>query len=386
VPIGLDAAVGAASPVRSGAFAELSAEGGEDRLAQLVHRVLAVGYVSALAAVIITGVYPALTRLSIATTTLTPADLLLFRFGVSAVLFVPVLVLRVRAIPKAYWLAAISLSFLQGWGMAACVIFGLQFAPASHAAALGPGAIAAWITLIGFMAYGIHVHSQRLVGISVIAGGVALILFASYSGVSISTALAGDGMFLLASALGATYLVYIQRRRFDPVVAAALVCVASAMVVIPWHHAFATSAIATAPVREIVWQVVLQGVLIGCCASLALNYATVTIGSQTVGVLSALVPVIGAVCSMAFTGDAISITEWSAIAVISAGVAIASMPTRTGRITAPRSSAVSSERSPAQKITDPRCGMLRAESTIPQANITTLDKGCARPIQRRSIE
>ena len=287
-------------------------------------RRIVLGSVAALAAVLITGIYPALTRLSIATNTLSPADLLLFRFGVSGLLFAPLLVRRARQIPPAQWLAAIPLSLLQGWGMGACVIFGLQFAPASHAAALGPGAIAAWIALIGFIAHGVRIRPRKIVGICAIIAGAALVLFGSYQGLSLSTAMLGDGMFLLASAMGATYLIEVQRRRLDPVVAAALVCVASAIVVVPWHSASATSAIATAPAREIVGQVVLQGVLIGCCALVALNYATRTIGSQTVGVLSALVPVIGAACSTVATGEAISIPEWAAIGAISAGVALAS--------------------------------------------------------------
>src|SRR5205823_5069764 len=131
------------------------------------------------------------------------------------------------------------LSFLHGWGMAACVVFGLQFAPASHAAALGPGAIAAWIALVGFIAYGVHVHSRKLAGISIIGVGVGLILVASYRGLSVPTAM---------------------------------------------------------------------------------------IGSQNVGGLSALVPVIGAFCSLLITRDSISSLEWAAIVVISLGVAIASLP------------------------------------------------------------
>jgi drug/metabolite transporter (DMT)-like permease len=287
----------------------------------------ALGYFAALTAVFITAIYPALTRLSV-TTTLTPADLLLFRLGGSGLIFTPFLIMHAHKIPKADWLASLPLSFLHGWGMAGCVVFGLQFAPASHAAALGPGAIAAWIALFGFIAYGVHVQSRKLAGISVIVVGVGLILVASYRGLSLPTAMMGDIMFLLASALGASYLVYIQRRRLNPVIAAALVCVASAMIVVPWHHYFATSAIATAPVREIVWQLLFQGVLVGCCAFFALNYATLAIGSQTVGVLSALVPVIGALCSMLITRDAVSSLEWTAVVVISLGVGIASLPVR----------------------------------------------------------
>src|SRR5580765_2936106 len=288
----------------------------------------ALGYVAALAVVLITSAYPALTRLSV-TTTLTPADILLFRLGVSGLLFVPYLVRHAREIRKTDWMSALPLSFLHGWGMAGCVVFGLQFAPASHAAALGPGAIAAWIALIGFIAYRIEVDSKRLGGIAIIVSGVVLILVASYRH-SLASAMIGDSLFLAASALGATYLVYIQRRRLDPVLAVALVCVASAMVVGPWHYFFATSAIASAPVGELAWQVVFQGVVFGCGVLFAINYAVLMVGSQTVGVLSALVPVVGALCGMWIAGDRISEVEWIAIAAISCGVAVACLPARRG--------------------------------------------------------
>jgi drug/metabolite transporter (DMT)-like permease len=292
-----------------------------------VDRNRALGYLAALAVVLVTAAYPALTRWSV-TTSLTPADILLFRLGTSGLLFVPYLIRHSREIRRSEWLAALPLSFLHGWGMAGCVVFGLRYAPASHAAALGPGAIAAWIALIGFVAYRIEVDSKRLAGIAVIVGGVALILAASHSGHSLATALVGDAMFLAASALGATYLVYIQRRRLDPVLAAALVCVASAMIVVPWHYFFAQSAIASASVRELAWQIVFQGVVFGCGVAFAINFAVLAVGSQTVGVLSALVPVVGALCAMWIAGDRISDLEWIAIASISCGVTIACLPPR----------------------------------------------------------
>jgi drug/metabolite transporter (DMT)-like permease len=283
------------------------------------------GYVAALTVVLVTAAYPALTRLTV-TTTLTPADILLFRLGVSGLLFVPYLILHAREIRRSEWLAALPLSFLHGWGMAGCVVFGLQYAPASHAAALGPGAIAAWVAVIGFIAYRIAVDTKRLAGIAVIAGGVALILVASYRGHSLAGAVIGDAMFLAASALGATYLVYIQRRRLDPVVAAALVCVASAMVVVPWHYFFAASAIASASRVDLAWQIAFQGVVFGCGVAFAINYAVLAVGSQTVGLLSALVPVVGALCAMGIAGDRISDLEWIAITAISSGVAVACLP------------------------------------------------------------
>jgi drug/metabolite transporter (DMT)-like permease len=286
---------------------------------------MALGYIAAFTVVLITSAYPAVTRLGVATS-LTPADLLLFRLGVSGLLFVPYLVRHAREIRKSDWLSALPLSFLHGWGMAGCVIFGLQYAPASHAAALGPGAIAAWIALIGFLAYRIEVDLKRLAGIAIIIVGIALILVASYRGQSLANAIVGDSMFLAASALGATYLVYIQRRRLDPILAAALVCVASAMVVGPWHCFFAQSAIASAPLTDLAWQAVFQGVVFGCGVFFAINYAVLAVGSQTVGVLSALVPVVGALCAMLIVGDSISSLEWLAIASISSGVVVSCIP------------------------------------------------------------
>jgi drug/metabolite transporter (DMT)-like permease len=288
-------------------------------------RVAPFGYVAALAAVLITSAYPALTRISV-TSTLTPGDLLLFRLGVSGLLFAPYLVRHRHELTRSDWWSAVPLSFLHGWGMAACVVFGLKFAPASHAAALGPGAIAAWIALLGYVAFGIRVHAHRLAGIAIIVAGVLLMLGASKGGLSVADALVGDSMFLAASALGASYFLYLQRRQLDPVLGAALVCVTSALIIIPWHGLFAASTIATAPLREILWQIVVQGVIVGCLALLALNYAALVIGSQTLGVLSALVPVGGALCSLVIAGDPISLPEWGAIIVISSGVVIASLP------------------------------------------------------------
>ena len=62
-------------------------------------KAMAPGYIAAFAVVLITSAYPALTRLGEATS-LMPADLLLFRLGVSGLLFVPYLVRHAHEIRK----------------------------------------------------------------------------------------------------------------------------------------------------------------------------------------------------------------------------------------------------------------------------------------------
>jgi drug/metabolite transporter (DMT)-like permease len=293
--------------------------------ARLDRQPIALGYLAALAAVIVSAAYPAVTRVSV-TTMLTPADLLMLRFGVSALLFAPYLLWRAGGIPRRVWSIGLALSFLQGWGMAGCSIFGLQYAPASHSAALGPGTISVWIATLGFLCYKVRVDRAKGLAIGIIVTGMALLLASSFGGLSTGQAVTGDAMFLAASILGAAYLVYVQQHRFDPVLGAALVSTYSAVILLPWYLLGAKSALVAAPVAEVAWQVLFQGILMGCGVFLAINYAVLMLGSQTTGVLFALVPALGLLSSLVITNDPVSPLEWMAIAAISAGVAVGARP------------------------------------------------------------
>src|SRR5690349_11892609 len=82
-----------------------------------MRRSSALGVLAACAAVTLMATYPAVTRLSV-TTTLTPADLLMLRLGISGLAFVPYLVWKARDVPRTAWQAGLKLSFFHGWGMA----------------------------------------------------------------------------------------------------------------------------------------------------------------------------------------------------------------------------------------------------------------------------
>jgi drug/metabolite transporter (DMT)-like permease len=64
----------------------------------------------------------------------------------------------------------------------------------------------------------------------------------------------------------------------------------------------------------------------GCGVFLAINLAVLKLGSQTTGVLFALVPALGLLFSLAMANDPVSPLEWVAIAAISAGVAVGARP------------------------------------------------------------
>jgi drug/metabolite transporter (DMT)-like permease len=278
------------------------------------------GYAAAVVTVLIWASYPVATRAGV-TGSFAPHDLMLLRFGVGALLFLPWLMLHYRAIRRDAWLQGIPLTMFQGAGMAALVICGLQFAPANHAAALGPGVAPAWVALLGFLVFSKRPSTRMIVGATLCATGVITLAAWSASGPDPSV-LAGDAMFLAASALGALYVLQLRKWGIGALQGAAIVTLYSALIVVPWHLWSASGALWQAAPFELLWQVLWQGVLIGCIALVALNHAIARLGPERSIALVALVPALSAVLGLLFLGEIPSSAEIAAILAISAGVSI----------------------------------------------------------------
>jgi drug/metabolite transporter (DMT)-like permease len=246
---------------------------------------------------------------------------MLLRFGVGALLFLLYLALHFRAIRRDAWLRGVPLTLFQGAGMAALVICGLQFAPANHAAALGPGVAPAWVALLGFLIFSRRPSARMIAGAALCAIGVITLTAWSVSAPNPSV-LMGDAMFLAASALGALYVLQMRNWGIGAIQGAAIVTLYSALVVVPWHLWSASGALWQVAPSELLWQVLWQGVLIGCIALVALNHAIARLGPERSSALVALVPVLSAVLGLLFLDEFPSSAEIAAILAISAGVSI----------------------------------------------------------------
>jgi drug/metabolite transporter (DMT)-like permease len=232
----------------------------------------------------------------------------------------PVLVMHARAITLRLWAMGMLLAFCQGWGMHFATIAGLQFAPAAHASALGPGFVPVWVAMWTWLFHrGVPARPQR-VGLVVIAAG-ALVLLAKAKAAFEPTMLLGDLFFLLSSSFAGVYLTYVQRHNVPTVQGAALVGVYSGLVYVPWFLlAPVESRLAVAPWSEILWQSLYQGVGIGAVFLLMLNFVVLRIGSQRFAIIGASVPVFALLFGLWIAGDGISLAECVAIALISSGV------------------------------------------------------------------
>jgi drug/metabolite transporter (DMT)-like permease len=278
------------------------------------------GYSAAAVTVLIWASYPVATRAGV-TGAFEPQDLMLLRFGFGALLFLPYLALHFRAIRREAWLQGVPLTLFQGAGMAALVICGLQFAPASHAAALGPGFAPVWVALLGFLVYSRRPSARMIAGAALSTTGVITLAAWSVSAANPSV-LMGDAMFLAASALGSLYLLQMRTWEIGAIRGAAIVTLYSALVVVPWHLWSASGALWQVAPMALLWQVLWQGVLIGCIALVALNYAIDGLGPERASALVALVPALSAVLGLLFLGEIPSGAEIAAILTISAGVSI----------------------------------------------------------------
>jgi len=289
------------------------------------------GYVAAVVTVLIWASYPVATRAGV-TGAFAPQDLMLLRFGVGALLFLPWLTLNFHAIRRDTWLQGIPLALFQGAGMAALVICGLQYAPANHAAALGPGVSPAWVALLGFVVFSRRPSPRIIAGASLCAIGVFALAWWSAAGLN-ARVLAGDAMFLAASALGALYVLQLRAWGIGAVQGAAIVSLYSALVVVPWHLCSAPEAPRQFALLDLLWQVLWQGILIGCVALVALNHAIERLGSARTSALVALVPALSVVLGFLFLAEMPSVAELAALLSISAGVWIAATPKADASLT-----------------------------------------------------
>ena len=278
------------------------------------------GYCAMVVMVLILASYPVATRAGV-TGSFAPHDLILLRFGVSALLFLPYLAVQCRAIPRDAWLRGVPLTLFQGAGMAALAICGLQFAPANHASALGPGMVPVWVALLGYLLFARRPSIRTVFGAALCAIGVIALASWSAAGPDPSV-LAGDAMFIAASALGALYVLQLRNWGIGAIQGAAIVTLYSALIVVPWHLWSSSGALWRVAPSELLWQVLWQGVLIGCIALVALNHAIARLGPERSSAMVALVPALSAALGFLFLGEVPSPAEIAGIFAISAGVSI----------------------------------------------------------------
>ncbi len=252
-------------------------------------------------------------------------DVVALRLGGGTLVLLPVLLIRCRVLPWAAWQAGFVLSMLWGAPFVLLVAAGLQLTSAAHAASMTPGLMPVFAGGMAWFLSGVRPPGQRLAGYGMIVMGLVGLVAVGAAG---TAGPAGLACLVLAAAGWAAYTVRLGRSGLDPLQAAAMVCLWSALLYLPPYVLSGVSHLPDASLNELAFQGFYQGALMSGLAIYAFNRAVALLGAIAAAAIIALVPVVGALLAVAVVGEAPPLAGWLAIAVVAAGVALAAAPAR----------------------------------------------------------
>jgi drug/metabolite transporter (DMT)-like permease len=281
-----------------------------------------LAYLAAFVVVVIWAIYLVSTR-SAMTGAMGVVEIGLVRFLPATLILSPVL-LRRGLFPKGVSPVRLAIiALFAGFLFFSSISVAFQFAPVSDSGVFAPGMLPLFTAIAAYVALGERYGPVRASGFALIlAGGLAV---GGYEAIANSGhgAWRGHILFMTAAALWSIYSVTFRMTGLGALHGAALISFWSAV-------SFALTALITgvdfAGVgwREIGWQIFAQGVLTSIVAMFAFGFAVREIGPSRTAAFAALTPVLAAVGGWVFLGEEVSQVKWIGIAIVAAGVLLAS--------------------------------------------------------------
>jgi drug/metabolite transporter (DMT)-like permease len=284
------------------------------------------GAACGLAAAAIWASWSAITRFAV-TTRFDAWDVALLRYAAAGVLLSPILVRRGLARDRLGWFGLAALVAGAGAPYALIAAAGLRLAPAAELSALNPGCIPLFVAAIAWAFAREVVPAAQRAGLALIVIGAALLIAANAADASeawSSSRVFGAMLSLVAALMWAVFTVVMRRADLDPLHAAALVSTGSLVIYLPIYLAWRGATLAEVPLVDLATQTIFQGVLVTIVSLLLYGRALVLLGAARGAAFASLVPALSALIAIPLLGEWPSATDWFAIALICAGVYLAS--------------------------------------------------------------
>ncbi|MEM8871421.1 MAG: DMT family transporter [Pseudomonadota bacterium] len=254
------------------------------------------------------------------TTTLTPLDLALLRYGVPGLALAPIF-WRLGAYAKGQSVWTTVLLVLGGGlpfgllGMA-----GAQFAPAAHMGALLPGSMPLFVALLSALVLGERFSGIRRLGLTLIVGAVFCITGGTLVEGIGAHVIFGDALFLIAGVSWAVYTVIFRQSRLDVWHAAAIISGWSTLAVVPLWLLSPSSGLLAAPFHDVMLQILVQGFLAGLFGMAIFGLAVRRLGPSAAALSGSVVPALTALGGWALLGERITTFTALGIVVMVAGL------------------------------------------------------------------
>ena len=285
---------------------------------------LAVGMGCALAAALLGTGWQLATRYGV-TSTLGPWEIAVLRYAVPAAVLLP-LWARIGWKPAGMrWTHLLLLVAGGGLPFGLLVVSGAQFAPAAHLGVFMAGTMPVFTAALAWAIEREPVAPVRMFGFAAILAGVSL---AGFSAAAPPGSWRGDLLFLAAAAVWAVHTIAFRRSGLSPWQGAALTNGWSATALLLLLPFVGAPRLLTAPVADVVLQLVWQGLLAGLLGLVAYMMAVARLGAARAALSAALVPALTAAGSALLLGEQPGPQGWLAVALVSAGVVLASGTTR----------------------------------------------------------
>lgn len=253
---------------------------------------------------------------------LTPFDISALRFGISGLILLPVLFRKGFNIGPYGIIGGVILALTMGATYNMLVIYGMRFAPASHAAGIINTTMLVGATLGGIILLKEKTTKLRIIGVMICIIGVSCLLIAKSTN-SHPQMFWGHMIFLLSGLMWAVYAVCVKAWKVDPLHATAAVGCVSGAIFLPIYLLFIPSHISMENLNEVLFQGFYQGILTSIIALVFYNKGIEYLGASTSSAFIPLVPILATLIAIPALGEIPNSLEWAGIIIAACGVLLA---------------------------------------------------------------
>ncbi len=276
-----------------------------------------LGLIAGISVVFIWSFWLVVTRSGVSST-LTIYDFAAFRYGLSSLIALPI-VLYFKPWQTMSFLRVIIVTFLLGPIYILCVFSGFIYAPASHGGIFMNGLMPFFTLILGFFLLRQKIFFQQMLGAATILFGGCL---AVYDGLELnfSKTWIGDIFFIIGAMFFSIYVVL--SRLWNVTMTQLLFCgsVINAILYLPIYFVFLPKGLAEVPNEILVLQMMYQGFVPNLIGIFFITYASQKIGSASISAILSSVPPIGSVLGLLILGELLGLYGWLSLLMITPGI------------------------------------------------------------------
>ena len=213
---------------------------------------------------------------------------------------------------------AVAVVATAGLGFPLLAFAGFQFAPASHGGVMLPGMLPLQTALLLWLAHGERWTRARGGSLALLGVGVALLAhdtFGHHPG-----AWRGDLLLFSGSFAWSVFTLLVRRWQIPALTTTLVIALYAAPVYVPIWLLWLPSRIHTAPIGEVGFQLVYQGVLAVVVAGFLFTRALTALGPMALTAITAVVPALTALAAWPLLGEPLGVEGLTGVGLVSAAM------------------------------------------------------------------